>query len=223
MSATARALANKENAQHSTGPRTEAGKRASSLNALRFGLTSQLVVLPTEDHEAYAAFRANLLADLKPEGATEQMLAQTLCDTHWRLERARAAEANILALAQFDPLPAHVTATHPSQVAALKEGQAWIKHERVLRNLQHQEARLQRLLLKTLADLKSLQELRASDSQRRLDEAAQTNIHSHSNNLPFNPAQLGFVFTDPEREAELKPHQIPADLAAFRQACGPRG
>jgi hypothetical protein len=40
--------ANRRNAQQSTGPRTEIGKKTSSLNALRHGPTSRIVVLP--DH-----------------------------------------------------------------------------------------------------------------------------------------------------------------------------
>jgi hypothetical protein len=43
---------NRANAQLSTGPRTPAGKQRSSLNALRHGLTGQIVVMPTEDLEA---------------------------------------------------------------------------------------------------------------------------------------------------------------------------
>lgn len=39
MSTPNRAEINRANAQHSTGPKTEAGKKQSSLNALRQGLT----------------------------------------------------------------------------------------------------------------------------------------------------------------------------------------
>ena len=48
-----RADTNRANSAHSTGPRTEAGKQRSSLNALRHGLTARTAVLPTEDPEAY--------------------------------------------------------------------------------------------------------------------------------------------------------------------------
>jgi hypothetical protein len=49
---TGRAAVNKENAQHSTGPRTRAGKLRSSLNALTHGLTGRTVLLPSEDPAA---------------------------------------------------------------------------------------------------------------------------------------------------------------------------
>src|SRR6266481_2901055 len=40
---------NRANASHSTGPKTEAGKKRSSLNAYRHGLTGQTIILPAED------------------------------------------------------------------------------------------------------------------------------------------------------------------------------
>ena len=42
MSTASRASINRANAQRSTGPRTESGKKVSSLNALRHGLTGDL-------------------------------------------------------------------------------------------------------------------------------------------------------------------------------------
>ena len=49
MSTPHRTEINRANSQHSTGPKTAAGKQRSSLNALRHGLTGQIVVMPTED------------------------------------------------------------------------------------------------------------------------------------------------------------------------------
>jgi hypothetical protein len=59
-----RAIVNRANAQHSTGPRTDAGKQRSSLNALRHGLTGHVIVLPSEDQVAYETHTGHFFADL---------------------------------------------------------------------------------------------------------------------------------------------------------------
>jgi hypothetical protein len=63
-----RAAVNRENAQHSTGPRTEAGKQRSALNALTHGLTSRTALLPAEDLAAYQN-HCQQLRDLKDAAA----------------------------------------------------------------------------------------------------------------------------------------------------------
>ena len=44
-------IANQQNAQHSTGPRTESGKRRSRRNAIRHGLTAETIIDALEDPE----------------------------------------------------------------------------------------------------------------------------------------------------------------------------
>jgi hypothetical protein len=100
-----RAEINKANAQHSTGPKTADGKARSSLNALRHGLTGQLVVMPTEDLEAYQSHLNSFTDEYHPKGATEAHLVQALADASWRLNRVAALETNLLSLAAVgDPL-----------------------------------------------------------------------------------------------------------------------
>ena len=69
--------ANRLNAQLSTGPRTPEGKKRSSLNALRHGLSGQIVVLPNEDMQAYLAFGQRMLLDLAPQGELEKSALST--------------------------------------------------------------------------------------------------------------------------------------------------
>src|SRR5580692_12133715 len=95
QSASNRAQINLENAQHSTGPKTKAGKQRSSLNALRHGLTGQIVVMPSEDLAAYQRHLAAFADEYHPNGATEAQLVQALADASWRLNRVAALEANI--------------------------------------------------------------------------------------------------------------------------------
>ena len=55
--------ANRRNAQRSTGPVTEEGKRMSRQNAVRHGLTAETVIDALEDAEDYAAFEMAVTAD----------------------------------------------------------------------------------------------------------------------------------------------------------------
>ena len=62
-----RAAVNRANAQHSTGPRTEAGKQRSKLNALRHGLTGHTIVVPAEDQAAYQRHSQSFLDEYQPQ------------------------------------------------------------------------------------------------------------------------------------------------------------
>ncbi len=115
MSPSTRAEINRHNAQHSTGPKTEEGKHRSSLNALRHGLTSHIVVMYGEDLEAYQRHLRSFIDEYKPQGPTESQLVQSLADTAWRINRVVALENNLMIvgstdLAVFpDPIPHALT------------------------------------------------------------------------------------------------------------------
>ena len=88
--------ANRRNARRSTGPKSAAGKAASSANALRHGLAAaRAVVLPDEDADAYERLRQGVLADLAPAGALQEALAQRIVVLLWRLDRAARLEAEL--------------------------------------------------------------------------------------------------------------------------------
>jgi len=65
-------MTNRDNAQHSTGPKTEAGKNRSKLNALRHGLTGQVVILTEEDRLAHAKFTDPIVKRLAPVDVVER-------------------------------------------------------------------------------------------------------------------------------------------------------
>jgi len=199
MASAAQITANIDNAQHSTGPTSESGKLASKLNAFKHGLTSQLVVLPSEDMVVYEGFRSALIESLAPAGPEERQLAQRIADTNWRINRVPAQESNIFALALQEPLPEHLAAIEDSPARnALIETNALITHERHLRNLHLQEARLSRNLYKALEELRLVQDRRKKTAADHLEEAVAAHMYHKQNNLTFNPSQFGFVFTAPE-------------------------
>ena len=94
-----RAEINRQNASHSRGPSSPAGKRRVSLNALRHGLTGHTVVLPSDDLAAYQKQCGEFYTELKPQGLLESKCVQTIADTYWRLDRIRAMENSLFGLA----------------------------------------------------------------------------------------------------------------------------
>src|ERR1700738_1888352 len=97
-----RAAITRANAAKSPGPKTDEGKRRSSRNALKHGLTGQTVVMPGEDMQAYEALAKSFHKDLAPKGAVQLHLCNSLADISWRLNRSRALEHNQLNANQPD-------------------------------------------------------------------------------------------------------------------------
>lgn len=104
MTSEAQLNANKQNAQNSTGPRTETGKAASSRNHLTFGLFTHADYVRPEEREIYAEFCQTLHAQLTPEGLLEETFTAEVIAASWRLRRCSAAEAELADYATSDPL-----------------------------------------------------------------------------------------------------------------------
>jgi hypothetical protein len=92
--------ANRANAAHSTGPRTEEGKARSRLNALKHGLlATEAANFGVEGEPARKAFEG--LSDrlenyYRPRGPIEEILVQKIAIATWRLKRAMRFEARAI-------------------------------------------------------------------------------------------------------------------------------
>jgi hypothetical protein len=85
--------ASRRNAQKSTGPRTEAGKDRSKMNAVSHGCRAETLVLPEEDPQELEDRRATWTASLVPRCELEQRAVDDAVICSWRQDRARRAEA----------------------------------------------------------------------------------------------------------------------------------
>jgi hypothetical protein len=203
-----RTAVNKANAQKSTGPRTEAGKQLSSLNALRHGLTGQTIVLPTEDHSAYERHSQSFLNEYHPKDATETQLVQSLIDTSWRMNRAATVETNLFSLGIIE-MENRLRANHPEAEAALAMALAFREHMRAFASISTQSQRLARQFERTLTQLRQIQAERRAIELGQLDNAAKIlkmHKHEHPSSEPalYNPADDGFVFSTTEIETFLR-------------------
>jgi hypothetical protein len=88
-----RSITSRQNAKKSTGPKTAEGKAAAALNAMKFGVYSEMTILDGEDEAEFLAFTKRMRADLAPVGEFELTLADRIISTAWRLRRVVAVES----------------------------------------------------------------------------------------------------------------------------------
>jgi len=69
------------------GPKTEAGKRRASMNAVKHGMYSAAVVLPGEPQGEYDALLQRYLDRFQPASPDQEYLVHTLVNAEWRIKR----------------------------------------------------------------------------------------------------------------------------------------
>src|SRR5713226_7448350 len=85
--------ANRQNAQHSTGPRTPQGRAAVRLNGLKHGLCAETIVVPGEDPAELEALLEAYRAERQAASPTDEFLVRQLAMADWRLLRLHRVEA----------------------------------------------------------------------------------------------------------------------------------
>ena len=210
-------LANIANALHSTGPRTEAGKSKSSMNARRHGLTGQFYVMNEADRLAYTTFEKGILQSLSPEGPYETQYAISIAQDHWRLNRSRAIEYNTYGLGHHEH--AGETGTDsPETEAAITQAQTWRDGHPGFTNITLYEARVRRLIALNEKCLHELQQARQLAEAQAREEAelllcqAVMNGEDLCDDQPLNVR--GFVFTPTNLIATIKRREA-LDSARF--------
>ena len=88
--------ANRRNAQKSSGPRTEAGKAVSRLNALKTGIDAVLSVVKDENPDSLAQLTESFYRDHQPANATECAILDGIIRDTWLLRRFFHIEAELL-------------------------------------------------------------------------------------------------------------------------------
>jgi len=96
--------ANRQNAQHSTGPRTEAGKSASSRNHLTLGLYTRQDYVKPDERDLYKHFCETMHDELAPQTLLQESLVSEVTGATWRLRRCGNVEGELADYAPCDPM-----------------------------------------------------------------------------------------------------------------------
>jgi len=157
--------ANRENAKKG-GVKTEEGKALVRYNALKHGLLCQEVPLSDEDADRLNELSSNILSSLRLQGALEEMLAERIVSSIWRLRRAMRVELDVIqAGLERSRSSARSELTNNSAWKSLATNEigcngAWI-------NINRYETAMERQLYKALHELLRLQAARRGEGIQR--------------------------------------------------------
>ena len=185
----AQLAANRANAAHSTGPRTEEGQKRSSLNAMKHGLTGRTVLLPREKKQDYDAFSQEIFDQLKPANPMEREKVQLIVDQQWRLRRAAAMENALMGM--MDP-----------------EGPEEIEIDtgvvRQLGTLQIYVQRIQRVLKEAEKQLETMRRGRDLLEVAQMSSASILHKLRKKQGVPWDPREDGFDCSREQVQAYIK-------------------
>src|SRR5947209_2467620 len=178
--------ANQENAQKSTGPKTGEGRKRARINATRHGLTGQFHAFSHEDKRAFDQHCEGLMADFNPATYREKILAMSIAEDMWRLNRARALENNIFAIGMSGPIADATNVDSAEGHAAACQARVWLADGKNIQLLALYETRIRRNLEKNEKHLKELQTERKGAHDKALQEEILLAKLAISENVPYH-------------------------------------
>ncbi|MBN1457856.1 MAG: hypothetical protein JW912_08390, partial [Sedimentisphaerales bacterium] len=187
MATQAQLLANRRNAQKSTGPRTVEGKATSAKNATKHGLFARKEVVISENQTEFDALREEMLEELGPVGAMEAILAERIVSLTWRIKRAAQMHDEVIDVKIKDEINCSrpifsksLITGQPSRLSkntkrcyddlALGVIAKWdFQSDRVLERLSMYERRFEASLFWTIGELKKLQDARKREPSESVE------------------------------------------------------
>jgi hypothetical protein len=200
MSSQARVDANRQNAQSSTGPRSDTGKQKSALNSVRHGFTGQTIVLPADQVEAYQNFTEGFLKELAPVGVHETALVHSIMSSRWRMHQISAMESAMYALG-FREHAAQFADETPEMASAMARAITYQRQRPELDRLRRYEAQMNRQANKDMQLLTTLQTARKAQAAQQEKDAIALLTHFTTTGKPWNPTDFGFVLSIDEIRA----------------------
>jgi hypothetical protein len=200
MSTSAQINANRQNAQHSTGPKSEETKQKSALNSTRHGFTGQTLVLSSpEEKAAYETHCISMIEQYQPKTHHETSLIQQYADQQWTLHQISVQQISLLNLlnAATDRL-----VKEGADINAVLATTALFNKQ--LHTLGIYDQRRRRASKEVLAQFEQLAEAR----EAALAQAAEISKSQKTQGKPFTPAEFGFDCSNAEIDAYLRKSEL---------------
>ena len=214
--------ANRRNALKSTGPKSNEGKAAVALNALKHGLYSSTLLLPEDDPAEYENLCRLHVDHYQPEGLEELDLVQQIVASKWELTRVNLMKQGACAAARrwLKRSETPGNEIHPTATEILIEVGRDPDCSKSIARVSQIEGRLERRAERARRELKKLQAERAAQTQPP-DPQPQPQPE------PKPPAPQPEPQAQPQPEPQPKPEAhapIPATpISAAKPKPGPNG
>jgi hypothetical protein len=203
--------ANRDNAQLSTGPVTEAGAERSSRNATKHGFTGQTLVISEAESKSYEAHVEAYIYRYLPANHQEKQLVQLLADHDWSLQQIGVQQINTIA--QMNSATTIMSAAgDPVATAALLASLS-----RTLNTLGIYETRRNRAAKAIQEELEAVQKAGAELLRQELPQAATLYKIHKAKGQNWNPSEFGFVCSLEDVHAYLRGQELAEDAKQLQQ------
>ena len=159
--------------ENKPGPHTEAGKERSSQNSLKHGPFARSILIAGETQDDYDRHLYRYQREHNPKTPTEEDLVRHIAETEWRRRRIPRLEAHAIeqALEAADPEP------------------------KFMNTYSIYDQRFNRMVQSTLKTLAEIQARRKRETAVNFRIALILHKYNKTNDIPWNPADDGFVFS----------------------------
>jgi hypothetical protein len=173
------------NGAKSHGPITEEGRKTSSMNALKHGLTARTVVLSNENGDEYTVLLESYIDDLQPSGPVQMDLVVEMVNAKWQQRRLSNIESELFE--QY--MEKSRKASHP----AYDSHNATVEHTAAFRimaestsltMLNRMKSRLERTYSRALNDLLRLRRV-VGDQEKKGEKRTQDRTPTTQHHSPI--------------------------------------
>jgi hypothetical protein len=157
------------NGAKSHGPATAQGRKKSSMNALKYGLTARTVVLPNENDVEYTFLLESYVEKFQPADPVEMDLVVEMVNAKWRQRRLLLIESNLFE-EQMQKQKEEIEADYESYNESVEHACAFrgLSESGCVTMLSRAESRLERTYSRALRNLLQLRhDARKQESEKR--------------------------------------------------------
>lgn len=149
--------ANRFNAQRSTGPKTDEGKAIAAQNPLKHGVFSKQILVNGESKKDFEALKMEFYEQFQPQGFLECLFCERAVAAAWRLSRVTQMESMLID---------HAAQKSYDNIGIIEVLGGYQGDELSL--LSRYEISLEKILFRSLAELRSLQSARRFNQDREI-------------------------------------------------------